>query len=220
MTQPSIPSHLAAWPQVAGRVLDQISQTPHLWNILRRIAEYDFRGEKQVIAHELAPLSDAGQRRFLDLGCGTGELAACFPTASYIGIDPSRIYIGFARRHRRGTFLVSLGEHLALQSACCDGALVLGVLHHLPDATAQAAMRELHRVLRPGAVALVIEDIPPPDLWNPAGHLLHWLDRGSFIRQVADYQALFGPGFHTLRTYTMRSGICDYGVHVLRRLVD
>ena len=103
------------------------------------------------------------------------------------------------------------------QSAFLDAALVLGVLHHLPDDIAAAAMRELARVLKPGATALVIEDIPPPDGANLPGHLMHWLDRGGYIRDEAAYRALFGAQFSVERTYPMRSGICDYSVYVLHR---
>lgn len=200
------------------RLLDQVSATPRLWNFLRRIVEDNFRGEKQVIAQELAPWQDVGQREFLDFGCGTGAFACCFPSAHYVGIDLSRPYLRFAGRTYPGQFVVTSGTFLALGDQRFDAALVLGVLHHLPDPVARMALRELHRVLRPGATALIIEDIPPPDRWNIAGHVMHWLDRGGFIRHADDYRALFAPDFALIRSYTMRSGICDYGVYVVRRL--
>lgn len=206
------------------QLLDQISNSPRLWNVLRRIVEDNFRGEKAVIARELAPHHDAGRRRFLDFGCGTGEFVASFPPGCYVGVDISQVYLRFAGeahstggQFRNSLFVVSDGAALALENECFDAALVLGVLHHLPDAVARTAMRELHRVLRPGAVALVMEDIPPPDIWNVAGHAMHWIDRGGFIRSEADYRALFGAGFAVTRRFTMRSGICDYGVYVLAR---
>jgi SAM-dependent methyltransferase len=200
------------------QLLDQISTSPRLWNVLRRVVEDDFRGEKALIAQELAPHHDAGERRFLDLGCGTGEFAACFPPGCYVGVDISPLYVRFAgKTHRQTRFVVSDGVALALSSTSFDAALVLGVLHHLPDEAARAAMTELHRVLRPGAMALVMEDIPPPDAWNVAGHAMHWLDRGGFIRSEVDYRDLFGDGFEMARSYIMRSGICDYGVYVLVR---
>jgi SAM-dependent methyltransferase len=155
---------------------------------------------------------------FLDFGCGTGEFAPCFPASHYVGIDIAAAYIRFAAHTYAGRFLVSSGDALALPDQGFDAALVLGVLHHLPDTLVADAMRELHRVLRPGAVALVMEDVPPPDAWNVAGHAMHWLDRGGYIRSEAHYRALFGAGFAVQRTYHMRSGICDYGVYVLRRL--
>lgn len=200
-----------------GQALDRISQIPRLWNMLRWIVEGGFYGEKRVIKRELAPWYDAGQRMFLDLGCGTGEFAPCFPPTHYVGVDPATIYVYFASRSRPGQFVASTGEHLALSSERFDAALVLGVLHHLPDAVVRAAMVELHRVLRPDAIALIMEDIAPPDPWNVAGHIMHWLDRGSFIRSEVEYRALFGEGFRLLRSYHMRSGICDYEVYVLRR---
>src|SRR4051812_30698801 len=61
------------------KTLDRLSENPQAWNILRRVVENGFRGEKDVIARELAPWRDAGQREFLDFGCGTGEFAPCFP---------------------------------------------------------------------------------------------------------------------------------------------
>jgi SAM-dependent methyltransferase len=199
------------------QMLDRISASPQLWNGLRRVVENDFRGEKRVIEDELAPWHEVGRREFLDMGCGTGEFAPCFPAAHYLGIDPMRGYIHFAGQQRPGRFAAASGTALPLASQRFGAALVLGVLHHLPDDTVRAAMGELHRVLRPGATALIMEDIPPPTIWNLPGHAMHWLDRGGYIRSEADYRALFGSGFDLRRSYHMRSGICDYGVYVLRR---
>lgn len=203
---------------VVDSLLTRVSQTPHLWNILRSLVEDGFRGEKAVIETELAPWSDVGQRTFLDLGCGTGAFAPCFPAQHYVGVDLSVDYVRFAGQTCQGHFAASDGTLLPLQDGQFDAALVLGVLHHLPDPVARAVVAELHRVLRPGATALVMEDVPPPDIWNIAGHAMHWIDRGGYIRSEAEYRAFFDQGFATLRTYHMRSGICDYGVYVLRRL--
>jgi SAM-dependent methyltransferase len=197
-------------------LLDRLSAAPRLWNTLRWVVEAGFQGERLAIARELRPWA-GDSRRFLDFGCGTGEFAGEFPPQRYVGIDLSTTYLRFAGRHRPGSYLATSGEGLALAAGSFDAALVLGVLHHLPDEVAAAAMAELHRALRPGATALVMEDIPPPDRWNVAGHLMHWLDRGGFIRGEADYRAIFGPGFAVKRSYHMRSGICDYAVYVLRR---
>ncbi len=198
-------------------LLTRISEMPRVWNVLRRVVEDGFRGEKAVIEQELAPWHDVGQRTFLDMGCGTGEFAPCFPGEHYCGVDLSVGYLRFAQQTYQGAFVASDGAALALADQRFDAALLLGVLHHLPDAVAQACVDELYRVLRPGATVLVMEDVPPPDMWNIAGHAMHWLDRGGFIRDEVAYRAFFREGFTLLRTYHMRSGICDYGVYVLRR---
>lgn len=196
--------------------LDRLSESPQLWNGLRWVAEAGYTGERLAIARELRPW-DGDTRRFLDFGCGTGEFADAFPVGRYVGIDLSTIYLRFAVQHRPGRYVASSGDALALADGSFDAALVLGVLHHLPDDIAAAAMRELARVLKPGATALVIEDIPPPAGANLPGHLMHWLDRGGHIRDEAAYRALFGAQFSVERAYPIRSGICDYSVYVLHR---
>lgn len=197
--------------------LDRLSANPQAWNVLRRVVEAGFQGEKAVIERELAPWRELGTRKFLDFGCGTGEFAPMFPAAHYTGVDLAQHYVRWASQNRPGSYAVTNGAALALQSAAFDAALVLGVFHHLPDEIVRGAVAELHRVLKPHATLLVMEDIAPPDLWNVAGHAMHWLDRGGHIRSDADYRALMAPHFVPRREYTMRSGICDYAVYVMGR---
>jgi len=109
------------------------------------------------------------------------------------------------------------GEALPFADRTFDAGLILGVLHHLPDAKAGAVMQEVYRVMRPGATILVMEDTPPPPGQNPLGHVMHALDRGGYIRHDADYRVMFEQGFDIARNYHLRSGICDYAVYVLRR---
>jgi SAM-dependent methyltransferase len=207
-------SHTAASP--VERALDRVSAAPRLWNALRWVVEAGFQGEREAIARELRPW-DGDARRFLDFGCGTGEFAGEFPAGRYVGVDLSLGYLRFAGANRPGSYIAGAGEALPFADGSFDAALVLGVLHHLPDEVARAAMGELARVLRPGSPALVMEDIPPPDGENPAGQLMHALDRGGHIRTEADYRAIFGAAFVVELAYPMRSGICDYAVYVLRR---
>lgn len=204
--------------QVVQPFLDKLSQDPRAWNMLRGFVEDGFRGEKQVIERELNPWRDPGQRLFLDLGCGTGLFAPCFPAGYYIGVDPAPYYVGYADKTGQGSYAVMDGVSLGLRDASFDAALVLGVLHHLPDPVVQAVVAELYRALKPGATLLVMEDIePPPGSWNLGGRVMHWLDRGGFIRDDADYQRLLSPLFVPHKQYAIRSGICDYAVYVMER---
>ena len=200
--------------------LDELSKNPQTWNVLRYVVEAGFHGEKTVIERELQPWRDVGQRLFLDFGCGTGEFAACFPSRHYVGVDLATHYVRFAQAARTGSYGVMDGAALALQNEQFDAALVLGVFHHLPDAFVRESVAELSRVLKPGATLLVMEDIAPPDAWNVAGHAMHWLDRGGFIRSDEAYRMLLHPYFMLQKTYTMRSGICDYAVYVLERITE
>jgi SAM-dependent methyltransferase len=198
-------------------LLTRISEQPALWGFLRRVVEDGFQAELDIIERELAPMQDRGQRRFLDFGCGTGEFAACFPPEAYVGFDIARHYVTYAQHHRPGQYAVMSGGQLGYAGASFDAALVLGVFHHLPDELVRASVAELHRVLRPGATLLLMEDIPSPRPWNVLGHLMHWLDRGDHIREDADYRALLNPYFQLRRSYHVKSGICDLAVYVMER---
>ncbi|MFN8481411.1 MAG: class I SAM-dependent methyltransferase [Kouleothrix sp.] len=200
------------------QTLDRVSQNPQTWNILRRAVENGFRGEKKVIARELDPWRDVGAREFLDFGCGTGEFAPSFPPAHYTGVDLASYYVRYAGQHYPGRFAVASGDAIGLGSGRFDAALVLGVFHHMPDDLVRTTVTEIHRVLKANATLLVMEDTPPPDPWNVAGHLMHWLDRGGYIRTNDEYRALLEPYFSVRRNYLMRSGICDYEVYVLDRV--
>lgn len=198
-------------------LLTRIAQQPALWATLRRIVENNYVGERATIAEDLMPWRDVGTRRFLDFGCGTGEFAASFPRSHYLGVDISRDYTRYAARISSHSFGVMNGQALGLQDQVFDAVLVVGVVHHLHDALARETFCELHRVLRPGGEMLVLEDIPTRSWWNVPGRLMHWLDRGDAIRHDQDYQRLFSPYFTIRRSWTIRSGICDYGVYRLLR---
>ncbi len=200
----------------AREFVHRLATQPRVWNLLRRVLEANFRGEKAVIRRELLPHAGAAPR-VLDLGCGTGELAPVFLRHGYAydGIDVDTPRIAYARAHfPGGAFQVMDAAHLAYPDAAFDQVLVTGVFHHLPDAVVRAIVAEMRRVLRPGGRVLVMEDTPPPPGRNPLGGLVHRADEGGFIRRPAEYAALF-RGFAVRRAYRMRSGVCDYQVFVL-----
>ena len=198
-------------------LLTTISQQPALWALLRRIVENNYQGERAAIADELVPWLNVGSRRFLDFGCGTGEFAASFPRNSYVGVDLSEGYVKHAATLSQHQFGVMNGQALGFADHAFDAVLIVGVVHHLNDQLARDTFKELHRVLKPHGEMLVLEDIPTQDWWNMAGRAMHWLDRGDAIRSNDDYQRLFAPYFQIARSWTIRSGICDYAVYRVRR---
>ncbi|MEN9936851.1 MAG: hypothetical protein RLZZ387_3430 [Chloroflexota bacterium] len=198
-------------------ILNRLSENPQLWLALRSIAENGFRAERAIVARELVA-AGGGRRSYLDFGCGTGVSEECFPPGSYTGFDVARHYVRYASQTGRGRYAVMSGGSLGFASGQFDGALVLGVFHHLPDWLVRASVAELHRVLKPGARLLVLEDIPTRRVWNAPGHLMHWLDRGDHIRTDADYRALLMTHFAIRRSYEVTSGICDLAVYVMDRV--
>lgn len=100
-------------------------------------------------------------KRVLEVGCGLGTDAVNFARAGadYTGIDltPRSIELvkkRFEQEGLRGRLLNADAENLPFPDDFYDLAYSHGVLHHTPD-TARA-INELHRVLKPGGVAMVM----------------------------------------------------------------
>ena len=97
----------------------------------------------------------------LEIGCGLGTDAAQFAQAGarYTGIDLTDAAVNLARRRFElfnlpGSFRVADAERLDFPDNTFDLVYSHGVLHHTPDTA--AAVREIHRVLRPGGRAVIM----------------------------------------------------------------
>jgi ubiquinone/menaquinone biosynthesis C-methylase UbiE len=108
-----------------------------------------------------AGFASANGLKVLEIGCGLGTDGAQFAMAGaeYTGIDLTEAAVDLARRRFElwglpGEFKVSDAENLDFPSETFDLVYSHGVLHHTPDTP--GAVREIHRVLRPGGRAIVM----------------------------------------------------------------
>jgi SAM-dependent methyltransferase len=99
--------------------------------------------------------------KVLEIGCGLGTDGAQFAIAGahYTGVDLTGAAVELARRRFElydlpGKFQTADAENLDFADESFDLVYSHGVLHHTPD-TAKA-IREIHRVLRPGGRAIVM----------------------------------------------------------------
>lgn len=99
--------------------------------------------------------------RLLEVGCGMGTDLLQFARGGAIctGMDltPRSIAITrhrFALYGQRADFLIGDGERLPFENDSLDVVYSNGVLHHTPDTA--GAIREVHRVLKPGGIAKVM----------------------------------------------------------------
>lgn len=99
--------------------------------------------------------------RVLEIGCGLGTDGAQFAQAGadYTGIDLTDAAIQLARKRFElfnlpGKFQTDDAEKLSFPNDSFDLVYSHGVLHHTPDI--ESAIREIHRVLRPGGRAEVM----------------------------------------------------------------
>lgn len=191
-------------------LVDFLFSHPHISDFLRSILEKNFVQTRRVIRKELDT-----KKKTLDVGCGTGIFSGMFK--NYTGIDISSKYLCYARRKYGGYFALMDASHLTFKGQSFHNVLVVGVLHHLDDATFSAVLSGIKRVLKKDGMVLVLEDIPTRKKHNYLGRLVHLFDSGGHIRNPDAYEKLLKGHFHVKKYYPVRSGVCDYGVYVLTK---
>jgi SAM-dependent methyltransferase len=110
---------------------------------------------------ELAEFAGHGGERVLEIGGGLGTDGRRFAGggAWYVDADLSATSLALARRGftvfgLAGRFVNSDAENLPFRDATFDVVYSHGVLHHTPDTP--RAIREAHRVLKPGGKAIIM----------------------------------------------------------------
>jgi len=150
---------------------------------------YIGRWSRRVAPDFLDWLELPADRRWLDVGCGTGALTAAILTRcdprSVIGVDPSETFVAHARatvRDARATF----AEGTAAMTGLTDGevdVVVSGlVLNFVPDLG--AALAEAQRVVRPGGLV--------------AGYIWDYAEGMQLLRRFWDAAVALDPAAHPL----------------------
>ncbi len=131
----------------------------------------------------------AGSQCVLDIGCGAGQLTGALHAAGVAtvrALDPSPYLLQHAARDHPGArFVQGVIENSGLPSAGFDGAGACFVFHEIPPREADAALRELWHLLKPGAQLLLVEP-SPTQLRLPYAQMFRrygW--RGLYFRALA-----------------------------------
>jgi ubiquinone/menaquinone biosynthesis C-methylase UbiE len=109
----------------------------------------------------LVPFAEAKGKKVLEIGIGNGADGVMFVQNGgiYTGADLTEAALEATRKHFEvlgltGTFQLENAERLSFPDNSFDIVYSHGVLHHTPN-TAQA-IREVHRVLKPGGRAIIM----------------------------------------------------------------
>lgn len=112
-----------------------------------------YRALRRLVGDALRPLGRLTPLRILDAGCGTGgvmrTMARAMPASVLIGLDRSPTALRNAAQRHTGPLVHGSVMQLPFKDAAFDVVLSLDVLCSR-DVDEAAALRETHRVLRPG----------------------------------------------------------------------
>jgi ubiquinone/menaquinone biosynthesis C-methylase UbiE len=114
--------------------------------------------------------------RVLDMGCGRGFylsfMRELFPTADVVGVELDRPLLPVALAHVPGADVLNGNVYrLPFPDGAFEKVVFSEVIEHIPDDA--AALRELYRVMAPGAVmGLTTPHDNYPFLWDPINKTL------------------------------------------------
>ena len=144
----------------------------------------------------------------LDVGCGSGQTMSWFrhrwPGWTTLGLDVAREGLVAAHKVGKERVFGASALDLPLPDGCVDAVVTLDVLQHLPfDGGDLRALREMHRVLRPGGKLFIRtnaqswprteDDLAYKFHKYSAGELRQKLEAAGFrVRRVGRVNALLG----------------------------
>lgn len=119
----------------------------------------------------LERLTEPSGKDVVDIGCGGGLLVRALTArgARVVGVEISEEQLAPALEGDAGSgarYLVGRAEELPLEDGSVDVAVFMRTLHHVPPDAMLAALREAHRVLRPGGVVYVAEPLAEDEFFE------------------------------------------------------
>jgi demethylmenaquinone methyltransferase/2-methoxy-6-polyprenyl-1,4-benzoquinol methylase len=229
-------------PDKARRVREMFAAIARSYDLNNRLHSFglDQAWRRRTVGEVIGRLGATDLRgvRVLDVACGTGDLSEAFAArgATVTGVDftPQMLDIARAKASARGdaaapTYLHGDATRLQQASGSFDALSIAFGLRNVGDTS--AAMREFHRVLRPGGVLAVLEFGLPR--WGPArwAHRLYterimpitatlvardrsgayrYLPRSvdTFLSPEGVASAAEAAGFRQVRTVRLTMGTC------------
>jgi demethylmenaquinone methyltransferase/2-methoxy-6-polyprenyl-1,4-benzoquinol methylase len=184
----------------SGQMFDGIAGR---YDLLNRVISLgiDQRWRRRTV--DALGLTSTEPARVVDLATGTGALAILiaerYPNTQVLGIDPSRNMMAIGEQKvaarnltSRITFKYGDAQALPLEDDSVDGLTMAFGIRNVPDRL--GALREMLRVLRPGAKAAILElSEPPPGLFGALGrfHMHQVVPRvGALLSGEREYRYL------------------------------
>lgn len=183
------------------------------WDELFTRKKFRWRNAHQAVVEFVPALRSAGVRRMFDLGCGTGR-HTIFMASQGFDVWACDISPRGLTHTRRWLAAEGLSAHLTCSDMSAlphrdgsfDGLVSTFVIYHGLLADVQRTVDEIHRVLRPGSLALLTlistrassyrqgREVEPDTFirgsGNDSGVLHHYFDEDGARRLLSDFEIL------------------------------
>ena len=135
--------------------------------------------------------------RVLDIGCGTGsfliQIKRTYPNVDAVGLDPDPRALARARRKGKRAGLAfqldqGFADELPYPDGVFDRVFSSFMFHHLADDERVTTLREVRRVLKPGA-RFHLMDFAKADSMS-AGRVARWVHSSSRLKDNSDERIL------------------------------
>jgi ubiquinone/menaquinone biosynthesis C-methylase UbiE len=180
--------------------------------ICRSVLQNRFNSEKRNIRENLK-IHDRG--KVLDFGCGAGHLSELFKPNRYIGIDPDKTCINFAKKRYKGIFLCMNGKILKFKNSYFDSAIACEVFHHIPDLDLEGVLKEIKRVLKEFGKFIIIDPVPCSYQASVFGKILFKFDRGKYPKEPKKLKDILSKHFKIDKHHLLNSGLYTLQVFVV-----
>jgi SAM-dependent methyltransferase len=168
--------------------LDRVLELPWVYRLQTAIlapgAEAAIVGRLAALVAQLPPAA-----RLLDVGCGPQSWLsrlALHPLGADVSLSYLREYVAAG-----DAAVAASADALPLASESFDGVWSIGLLHHLPDRVAAAAVGEMVRACKPSGYVAVFDAVLPSSAWRrPLASAIRRFDRGRFMRGEKALRAL------------------------------
>lgn len=158
--------------------------------------------------------------RFLDVGCGMGELlwAAKDQGWDYEGIDPSQEFIEFGKEKLDVEGRIATLEEVGFDDESFDAIAMSSIVEHVYDPL--GLLSEAYRILKPGGILFF--DVPNEDgLYMRIGNLYMKLSGRDWVVVLAPtFEPFHVQGFNkrSTRELLKLSGFINYELNVAGRV--
>src|ERR1700687_742190 len=169
-------------------LLDRVLELPWVYRLQTAIlapgAEAGIVGRPAELVAQVPPGD-----RLLDVGCGPRSWLSRLALHP-VGADVSLSYL---REYGAGgdAAVAASADALPLVSGSFDGVWSVGLLHHLPDRAASAALGEMVRVCKVAGDVAIFDAALPQAVWRrPLASVIRRFDRGRFMRSESALRGL------------------------------